>query len=448
MDQNAITLRNVSKKYQLYESLSHRVYEALHPFKKKYHREFWALHDISLDIPKGATVGILGVNGSGKSTLLQIICSILQPTSGTVEVNGKVAALLELGAGFNPELTGRENAEINCAIQGLDAQAVQSRLPEIEAFADIGEFFDQPVKTYSSGMFMRVAFATAISVDPDILIIDEALAVGDARFQQKCYQKFRDFQEAGKTILLVTHDRFSIPRLCSSAMLINQGILVMNGLPIDVVARYTELLSSGGQEFRPRANEAGTFKAGSFANQQSTEQFANSSIQDDLISSFSRADQRDDNCHKNPTYNKNEFRYGNGKAQIISYLLMVNGEANPQVIQSRSTIDLYLKILFNAVMSAPIIGMHLKTKDGILIYGNNTYLQNATVKAREIDDVKVYKLTFQVNLASSDVFLGFGIAETQEQLSDVRENCVHLKIVDASSSTGIISLPITFSETE
>src|SRR6185295_5992911 len=188
--------------------------------------------------------------------LLQIICSILQPTTGTVEVRGRVAALIELGAGFNPALSGRENAELNCTIMGLGAKEVREKLPLIEAFADVGEFFEQPVKTYSSGMFMRVAFATAVHVDPEILVIDEALAVGDARFQQKCFRKFRDFQEAGKTIILVTHDRTAVPRLCSMGVLLNRGRLLQVGAPKEITDRYSYLLTHGDEESEPGSPES------------------------------------------------------------------------------------------------------------------------------------------------------------------------------------------------
>ena len=194
-DSIAIRIENLSKKYRLFASPRARLKEALHPFGKKYHREFWALKDVSFEVPKGQTLGILGRNGSGKSTLLQIIASVLQPTEGRVEVNGRVSAMLELGAGFNPEFTGRANVMFIGTLMGFSEADMRERLPAIEAFADIGEFIDQPVKTYSTGMFARLAFAAAINVDPDILVVDEILAVGDARFQQKCFRKFQEFQE-------------------------------------------------------------------------------------------------------------------------------------------------------------------------------------------------------------------------------------------------------------
>ncbi|WP_420267260.1 ABC transporter ATP-binding protein, partial [Candidatus Magnetominusculus dajiuhuensis] len=196
----AISVKNVSKKYRLFKSHNERFMEMLHPFKKKYHKEFWALKDVSFDIKRGSTVGIIGRNGSGKSTLLQIICGVLKPTVGEITVNGRISALLELGAGFNPEMTGRQNVIMNGVVHGLSNKEINSKIPEIQEFADIGEFFDQPVKLYSSGMFVRLAFAASVNVDPDILIIDEALAVGDAKFQHKCYNKLMEFQDSGNTL--------------------------------------------------------------------------------------------------------------------------------------------------------------------------------------------------------------------------------------------------------
>src|SRR5215471_1266872 len=201
----AVSVRDLTKKYRLFSSPMERLKESLHPFRKRYQKEFCALNGINFDLSKGEVVGILGRNGSGKSTLLQIIASVLRPTSGTVTVNGRVSALLELGAGFNPEFTGRQNVLLNGAIMGVSHQEMLERIPAIIEFADIGEFFDQPMKIYSSGMLVRVAFAASVHVDPNVLIIDEALAVGDAKFQYRCFQKLKEFRERGTTIILVTH---------------------------------------------------------------------------------------------------------------------------------------------------------------------------------------------------------------------------------------------------
>ena len=201
----AISAKNLTKAYKLYDNHSDRVKEVLNPFRKPFHRIFYALSDVSFIIQRGETVGIIGRNGSGKSTLLQIISGILQPTTGDIETHGRISALLELGAGFNPEFTGRQNIYINASILGLSKKEIENRFPEIVAFADIGDFIEQPMKIYSSGMYVRLAFAVAINVNPEILIIDEALAVGDTYFQAKCFDKFREFQEKGITILFVTH---------------------------------------------------------------------------------------------------------------------------------------------------------------------------------------------------------------------------------------------------
>ena len=209
---------------------------------KQYFREFWALKDVSFEIKKGETVGIVGRNGSGKSTLLQMICGTLNPTSGNIQTNGRVAALLELGSGFNPEFTGRENVYMNAAVLGLSNEEIDARFDDIAAFADIGEFIEQPVKTYSSGMFVRLAFAVAINVDPEILIVDEALSVGDELFQRKCFSRIEAIKNAGATILFVSHSGTQIVELCDRAILIDEGAQLAIGMPKKIVGRYQKLL--------------------------------------------------------------------------------------------------------------------------------------------------------------------------------------------------------------
>ena len=227
MDDAAIIVRNVSKKYHLYDTPQQRVKEALHPFRKKYHRDFWALQNVSFNVKKGEVVGVIGRNGSGKSTLLQILAGTLTPTSGEIIVKGRVSALLELGSGFHPELSGRENVFLNGAILGIDEEEMVNRFNEIVSFADIGDFIDQPVKTYSSGMYVRLAFAVAVCVEPEILIIDEALSVGDMAFQQKCLDRLRGLKEKGVTILLVTHDIMLTRNYCEYVVYLKHGQIVM-----------------------------------------------------------------------------------------------------------------------------------------------------------------------------------------------------------------------------
>lgn len=243
MNDVAIKVSQLTKVYKLYEKPIDRLKESLNPFKKKYHKDFYALNEVDFNIIKGETVGIIGKNGAGKSTLLKIITGVLSPSSGHVKTNGRISSLLELGAGFNPEYTGIENIYLQGTLLGLGKKEMEGKVDEICSFADIGDFIYQPVKSYSSGMYARLAFAVAINVEPDILIVDEALSVGDMRFQQKCYRKFREFQEAKKTILFVTHDIGTIINYCSHVIWINDGKVVDEGDPDQVCKKYMSVLN-------------------------------------------------------------------------------------------------------------------------------------------------------------------------------------------------------------
>ncbi len=238
----AISLKNVSKCFKRYSRPVDRLKEVLLPGKSRAD-EFWALQDINIEIPKGQTVGIVGRNGSGKSTLLQIIVGTLTPSSGAVRVNGRVSALLELGSGFNPEFTGKQNVFFNGRLLGLSQKQIEDRFDDIAAFADIGDFIDQPVKTYSSGMYVRLAFAVAVNVDPEILIVDEALAVGDIVFQHRCMRRMRAMMDSGVTTLFVSHDAGAIKTLCNSAVMIHDGKIHTTGLPNAVVIEYLKLVT-------------------------------------------------------------------------------------------------------------------------------------------------------------------------------------------------------------
>ncbi len=233
-----ISVREMSKKYRRYRSVADGVKEVFHPFRKKYHEEFWALRDISFEIKKGESVGIIGRNGSGKSTLLQLICRIMNPTKGAISVQGKVSALLELGAGFHPEFTGRDNVFFYGAVMGMSRDEMAERMEEIAEFADIGDFIDQPVRTYSSGMFVRLAFATAVNVRPDILIVDEALAVGDMEFQVKSLKKIEEFRESDRNLLIVSHDMRVIKTLCDRVILLDNGCMVYDRRTDEAIDMY------------------------------------------------------------------------------------------------------------------------------------------------------------------------------------------------------------------
>lgn len=241
----ALRVDNLSKIYALYDVPVDRLKESLNPFRKKYHKDFYALKNITLNISKGEAVGIIGKNGSGKSTLLKILTGVLTPSAGHMATNGTISALLELGTGFNPDLTGIENIYFSGTIMGYSKNQMSAKLDDILSFADIGDFVKQPVKTYSSGMFVRLAFAVAITVDPDILIVDEALSVGDIRFSQKCYRKIKEFRSRGKTIIMVTHDTGAVISFCTRAVWLQDGEVRQDGNPDDVVKQYISFMSYG-----------------------------------------------------------------------------------------------------------------------------------------------------------------------------------------------------------
>jgi len=437
-DTIAVRIEHLSKKYRLFSSKSHRLLEALDPRRRTYHREFWALRDVTLEIPRGTTVGILGLNGSGKSTLLQIISSVLQPSAGTVQVEGRVAALLELGAGFNPELTGRENVVLNGTIMGLPREQIRERMDSIEDFADVGEFFDQPMRTFSSGMFMRVAFATAIHVDPDVLVIDEALSVGDAKFQEKCFRRFRAFQEAGKTILFVTHDRSAVPRLCNYGVLLHQGQLVAAGDPGHIVDLYAELLTFGelrgahsGRDARLAAVEASENTA--------------SALDSPTPAATPRAT-TDDVCAANPLYNRYEHRSGNRHAEIIDFVIRDGATVNPTTIRTGARLEIEMTVRFDADVEAPIVGLVFTNHEGIVIYGINTEMLKRRILSARIGDVRNYRFGIRVVMSTGNWFLDFAVAESSTELCDQRCALAHLYVLDDAAHVGLARFEADFAD--
>jgi lipopolysaccharide transport system ATP-binding protein len=266
-----IEIKNLSKKFKVYERHLDRLKEWFSPSHKSRHREYWALKNLTLHVEPGTVYGLVGMNGAGKSTLLKVLTGTLMPTSGTCKVNGRVSALLELGAGFHPELTGRDNVLVNGRLHGLTSAEILSKMDEIKHFSELGDYFDQPVRTYSSGMYVRLAFALASAVKPDVLIIDEALSVGDAYFQQKCLKRIQEFKKSGTTILFVSHDVAAVKMLCDRAALLDRGSVLFEGTPVEVLERYNALIakvSEHGREYlieepkvEGRGLESGSFKA-------------------------------------------------------------------------------------------------------------------------------------------------------------------------------------------
>ena len=416
-DNVAVSVRDLTKKYRLFSTPMQRLKESLHPLRKRYHKEFWALKGVSLDIRKGEVVGILGRNGSGKSTLLQIIASVLQPTSGAVTVHGRVAALLELGAGFNPEFTGRQNVLLNGALMGVPHNEMVKRMGDIIAFADVGEFFDQPMKIYSSGMFVRVAFAASVHVDPDILIVDEALAVGDAKFQHKCFQRLADLQAENKTVIFVTHNSSLITSYCSEAILLDGGELITSGDPVCVIDRYYDLL------FEDRSEAAH-----SPAEDVNATHVSRNSSEDSFCETLeTRA--ADELCHLRRSYNKNEVRFGSGAASILDYSIEADGERDVANVRFGSEVGLYIKVLFHRDVHRPVIGFAVKTLEGVEIFGTNTFQRGDQLSPMSEGQVCVFKFSFSVFVNPTDYFFDLGVAEVDGTrggaVLDVRRSVAH-----------------------
>ncbi len=434
----AISVKGLSKSYALYEKPLSRIADLVMPGEAKYYKPFWALKDVNIEINKGQTVGIVGKNGSGKSTLLEIIADTLQATSGEVQVNGRIAALLELGAGFNPEFTGRENVMMNAAIMGISPDVVTAKLGEIEAFANIGEHIHQPVKTYSSGMFVRLAFATSIHMEPEILIVDEALAVGDISFQRKCFREFERFKREGKTILFVTHAVDLISSYCDSAVFLHQGEVRSIGEPKKVVYDYLDMMFGTGE------GETGGTDAGHDApllgqtpSPRNIAQLnANPSIDG---SKFRRS------------YNRNEYRWGTQQVQIIDYKLESGGECDPVVLQQGSVVTVTMKVHFNAPVQDLIYGITLKTLDGVTVYGANTRDRDIKTAGRITGDQIEVCFSLKLNLLKGNYFVSLGVAQSQEQENDNlgldrRYDLFSFTVHGESPDFGLANLEMSFRE--
>lgn len=432
-EEAAIKLTHISKKFRLFPSPKERLKEALHPFNKKYHKEFWALRDVSFDVPKGQTVGIVGRNGSGKSTLLQILCSILKPTSGEVTVNGRVSALLELGSGFNPEFTGRQNALMKGLLMGFSEKEMKQRLPEIEAFADIGEFIDQPMKIYSSGMAVRLAFAAAINVDPDILVIDEALAVGDAKFQHKCYAKLKEFQLNNKTILFVSHDAQTINAICNEAILLSEGVVLERGKPKSVTKLYFKML------FDSQGCKSENFEK---KNKNITH-----GLNDETLT-----------CSKEAVYNSAEskrlreialakvgnnttsedagsMRYGNKKAEIIDFGLLDMKFNKVDALELNEDFCFVCRYLFYDTVDDIRVGVHIEDKKGVVMYGVNSNHKKLKIPRQTRGSVLDVRFQMKMRLSPGDYFATCGITSNDDKIVyDRRFDALHFHVISQELS--------------
>ena len=378
-----IEVQGVGKIYRIYARPQDRLLQAFRRRGRPLFREFQALDDVSFAVGRGEVVGILGRNGSGKSTLLQILVGTLAATSGQLAVRGRVAALLELGAGFNPEFSGIENVFLNAAILGLSQAETQSRLPEILAFADIGDFVHQPVKTYSSGMYVRLAFAVAACVDPDVLIIDEALAVGDVKFQSKCFRRFEELVSRGKTILFVTHAVEQVVRHCDRALLMEGGRLIDDGEPRLIANRYLDLLLGGAaaDELAPSDGQA-----------------------ESVPPRAARLEERAGYCDT-------EYRWGAGGAELFDAELRRPGAGHGVNFRTGERVELAVRGRFQRTCLRPIFGVYVKTPDGVTVYGNSTRHLLREFPAAGPGEVREVVFDFCLHLGAGSYLLSLGLAE-------------------------------------
>jgi len=412
----AIDVRDVGKSYHIYDHPSHRLLQGLVGANKRYYREFWALRGVSLQVRPGQTVGVVGRNGSGKSTLLQMLAGTLTPTEGSVRIQGRVAALLELGSGFNPDFTGRENVYLNASILGLSRSEVEARLEDILAFADIGEFIDQPVRSYSSGMAVRLAFAVQAQVQPQVLIVDEALAVGDAKFQAKCFARLKQLKEGGAAILLVSHATDQIVQHCDHALLLDGGRAISSGKPRDVVNRYLDLLF--GKDKPAVVKTEGEIEA---------------RIETAGIGRFAGIE---GGFETRPNYNRHEYRWGDGAARIEDFELRSDASTYPVVLESGARLRLTLRVVFDREVVRPILGFSIKTKEGVAVYASNTEYKPIPEFASRgrAGDVVEAALTFDCRLADGDYFISVGIASRNEAEvvpHDRRYDSIHFQVMGA-----------------
>lgn len=383
MSEVAIRVDDVSKLYKLYDKPSDRLKESLGLTRKKLYKEHYALHNVSFDVKRGETVGIIGTNGSGKSTILKIITGVLNPSGGHVEIDGRISALLELGAGFNMEYTGIENIYLNGTMIGFSREEIDAKMQDILDFADIGDFVHQPVKTYSSGMFVRLAFAVAINIDPEILIVDEALSVGDVFFQAKCYKKFEDFKKMGKTILFVSHDLGSISKYCDRVVLLNRGKKLAEGTPKEMVSMYKRIM----------------------VNQDKAEEIAAHQMDMSSLEEEDEKEIKEAACEgqwkKHYNLNPDVDEYGNGAAEIEDFAIIDENGNYTNAIVKGTRFRLKSKVKFKQDIHDPIFTYTFKNIQGVAITGTNTMYEKKDVPLAK--EGETYVATFE-----QDMFLQGG----------------------------------------
>ncbi|MBR2044870.1 MAG: ABC transporter ATP-binding protein [Agathobacter sp.] len=413
MSDVAISVNNVSKVYKLYDKPTDRLKEALGFTKEKKHKDHYALNNVSFDVKRGETVGIIGTNGSGKSTILKIITGVLNPTEGEVVINGRISALLELGAGFNMEYTGIENVYLNGTMIGFSKEEIDAKLEAILEFADIGDFVHQPVKTYSSGMFVRLAFAVAINIEPEILIVDEALSVGDVFFQAKCYKKFEEFKEQGKTVLFVSHDLGSVAKYCDRVVLLNKGVKKAEGIPKDMVDLYKKLMVNQDPDNQEKAVET-------------------------VI-----AAQEGRLWKENFQINPNLDEYGTRQAEIIDFgIFDENGTVTNAIIKGTS-FTIRSKVQFHDSIQNPIFTYTFKSLRGVDITGTNTMYEKADIGKANAGDVYVASFTQDMNLQGGEYLLSIsctGFVEGELRVYHRLYDLINITVVSDKNTVGFYDM--------
>ncbi|MGH9872952.1 MAG: ABC transporter ATP-binding protein [Pyrinomonadaceae bacterium] len=403
----ALRVEKVSKQYRIYERPGDRLKESLSRGRLRRHKEFWALRDVDFEIEAGTTVGIIGPNGCGKSTLLQIICGTLSPTHGDVWHEGRIAALLELGAGFDPEFTGFENVYMNAGLLGLTRRETDRLFPAIERFAEIGPFLYQPVKTYSSGMYVRLAFAIAASVEPDILIIDEALAVGDAVFQHRCLRRINELHERGATVLFVSHDAAAVRALCSRAILLRAGSVIADGKPVEVLNVYQKIVME-----REQAYDA------------------------ESIAINSAVPPSDESL---PPLNYS-YRHGDGSAEISGAELTDATQARVEIVESGEPLTLRVVVRFNQDVDDPVIGFLFRNSHGIHAYGTNTKEQQIEFGSVRTGEVIEVSFAFDCWLGVDQYTISLAVHSRDGQAYDWLDAALFLRVTSQTLTEGVANL--------
>ena len=425
----ALTVNNVTKIYKLYEKPIDRLKEAMSLTHKNYHRDFFALNGISFDVEKGQTVGIIGTNGSGKSTILKIITGVLTPTTGDVQVNGVISALLELGAGFNMDYTGIENIYMNGTMMGFSRKEMDEKLQDILDFADIGDFVYQPVKTYSSGMFVRLAFALAINVEPEILIVDEALSVGDVFFQAKCYRRMEEIRKNGTTILMVTHDMGAIIKYCDRVVVLNKGNFIAEGEPGKMVDLYKKILANQMDDLNEELESVDNRLYNDFSGDQAladkSRAAAGGMMKDKL------------------TINPNRTEYGDKRAEIIDFGLLDERGNITNLLLKGERFTIKERIHFHGEIETPIFTYTIKDKRGADLTGTNTMFESSDVKSVKKGDEYVVEFTQKMTLQGGEYLLSMsctGFENGEHVVYHRLYDIVNITVISNKNTVGVYDM--------